>query len=308
MKKTVIIILFILPIFLLVTIAFAGRILSQFQHISVTKVEFIDEFGTPYEYNNPEHVIELQIGEYAQTIVSVKPVEASDKNVEYSSSAPEICEVDANGELYGVSYGRADITVITHDGNKKAVIKVFVKADKVQGITLPQNKISLVVGETFELKPTVELPSAKDKRVTYISDNPAVARVDAKGKITAKGPGTATIIATTVDGEYKASCKVTVEYGELSLFFDFSSADFITQDEDIYNTTQRVIDLKNYIRFNDALIKAEDIRFRIQSGGSRGTLEDGVLTLNIDSFGSINIIAYVENTSYTAEAKFSLQR
>jgi len=46
--------------------------------------------------------------------------------------------------------------------------------------------------------------------VTWTSDNPAVATVDAGGNVTAVAPGTATITVTTVDGGKTATCVVTV--------------------------------------------------------------------------------------------------
>ena len=49
MKKTVIIILALLPIILVISISFAAKILSIYQHISVEKVSFIDEFNVDVE-------------------------------------------------------------------------------------------------------------------------------------------------------------------------------------------------------------------------------------------------------------------
>jgi len=43
----------------------------------------------------------------------------------------------------------------------------------------------------------------------YISNNPKVATVNSKGKVTAKGSGTAVIYVQTINGIWK-TCKVTV--------------------------------------------------------------------------------------------------
>ena len=48
MKKTILLILAVLPIVLLVVIAFAGQILSIYQHIPVERVEFVDRFNSAY--------------------------------------------------------------------------------------------------------------------------------------------------------------------------------------------------------------------------------------------------------------------
>ena len=58
---------------------------------------------------------------------------------------------------------------------------------------------------------SVKPDNAANKSVTWRSDNEAVATVDAEGKVTAVGVGTATITATTVDGsDLSASCAVEV--------------------------------------------------------------------------------------------------
>lgn len=49
-----------------------------------------------------------------------------------------------------------------------------------------------------------------NRSATWKSSNTKVATVTSKGKVTAKGIGTATITVTTKDGAKKTSCKVTV--------------------------------------------------------------------------------------------------
>ena len=51
--------------------------------------------------------------------------------------------------------------------------------------------------------------NATDKTVTWTSDKPAVATVDATGKVTAVAEGEATITAKA--GDKTATCKVTVK-------------------------------------------------------------------------------------------------
>ena len=65
---------------------------------------------------------------------------------------------------------------------------------------------------TLTLKPTVEPADADDRSVTWSSDKPAVAKVDANGKVTALKAGTATITCTARDGSgVKAACRITVK-------------------------------------------------------------------------------------------------
>ena len=70
------------------------------------------------------------------------------------------------------------------------------------------------------LKATVEPENATNKKVTWTSDKETVATVS-NGRIEAKGPGEATITATTEDGGFKATCKVKVTRdGATSLTLD----------------------------------------------------------------------------------------
>lgn len=88
------------------------------------------------------------------------------------------------------------------------------------GVTLNQNSIELIKGDTEKLVANVAPESILDDTVTWTSDNEAVAKVDANGIVTAVGVGSANITATTnaknASGvaEIK-SCAVTVR--ELSV-------------------------------------------------------------------------------------------
>ena len=289
MKKTVILILAILPIVLLITIAFAGRILALYQHIPVEKVEFVDQLNNPYGVND---IFEINVGDEKLTTIRIYPELASDKAVTYSSSNEEVCTVDEKGTLTGISVGSAQITVTTHDGNKTAHLNVLVKADRVVGVNLPFAETTLTVGDGFRLIPNVYLPQAQNKNVTWVSSDTSVATVDANGNVVAKAEGTATITVITVDGGYTDSCIITVVAGTPPLAFDFSSVSWISKTGEVYITTQTEIDLKAFIQFDETLIQANQIQFVIESGGAYGSLDaNNVLTLS--KKGIVRIKAYV---------------
>ena len=80
----------------------------------------------------------------------------------------------------------------------------------LSGITLDKTELVLIVGDAAaQLKATVAPDNATDKTVTWTSDNPAVATIDATGKVTAVAEGEATITAKA--GDKTATCKVTVK-------------------------------------------------------------------------------------------------
>ena len=84
---------------------------------------------------------------------------------------------------------------------------------KVTGITLSAEKITLAPGKQSIVRATIYPEDATNKTVTWQSSDRTVATVAQTGKITAKSIGTAIITATTVDGEFSASCVVSVSDG-----------------------------------------------------------------------------------------------
>jgi len=80
----------------------------------------------------------------------------------------------------------------------------------VTGVSLTPASLSLFTGDTATLTATVQPSNATNQNVTWSSDKPDVATVDAAGKVTAVGAGTATITVTTADGNHTATCTVTV--------------------------------------------------------------------------------------------------
>ena len=81
---------------------------------------------------------------------------------------------------------------------------------KATSVTLSKTTAALTKGKTVTLIATVKPANATNKAVTWTSSNTKVATVDAKGKVTAKSKGTATVTCKTVDGK-TATCKVTVK-------------------------------------------------------------------------------------------------
>jgi beta-glucosidase len=81
---------------------------------------------------------------------------------------------------------------------------------QVTGVSLNPGTMSLPAGATGQLNATVSPSNAANNNVTWLSSNPAVASVDANGKVTAVAAGTATITVTSVDGGKTATCTVTV--------------------------------------------------------------------------------------------------
>jgi uncharacterized protein YjdB len=163
----------------------------------------------------------INIGESASLTATVLPVDASNKAVTWSSSDPSVVKVVASNvagtaiiTAVGDIAGKATITVTTVDGEFSASCVVTVTIP-VSGVTLSPTTLNLVAGETGNLSAALLPVDATNKSVTWSSDNPAVARVTVAHVsdvciVRAINAGTATITVTTEEGNFTATCLVTV--------------------------------------------------------------------------------------------------
>ena len=155
----------------------------------------------------------LTEGETETLTATVKPDNADNRKVAWSSDKTDVATVDGAGKVTAVKAGEAVVTVTTEDGGKTASCKVTVKAKAVNvtEVTLDKTELTLTEGETETLTATVRPDNADNRKVTWSSDKTDVATVDGDGRVTAVKAGVATVTVTTEDGGKTASCKVTVK-------------------------------------------------------------------------------------------------
>lgn len=109
----------------------------------------------------------------------------------------------AYGPLYGFNFVSGTPTIPGGGVEKVAVT----------GVTLDKTTVTVDLSDkdtSFTLTATVAPENASNKKVLWSSDNESVASVTSKGIVTAKEKGTATITATTKDGNFTATCQLTV--------------------------------------------------------------------------------------------------
>ncbi len=91
------------------------------------------------------HVEEVQLNKTKLTLdkgaeetltYTIKPTNADIKDVEWTSSNPNVAKVDENGKVHAVSRGEADIKATSKDGKKVAICKVTVNAQMQDPITI----------------------------------------------------------------------------------------------------------------------------------------------------------------------------
>ena len=152
----------------------------------------------------------LYAGEKATLTATVMPGNATEKSVSWASSDDKVAKVSQKGEVTAVGTGRAQVTATTKDGSKlTAACNVTVSA-RAESLTFDVGKKTIDIGETFMLVPVVK-PEGASPRLTWKSSDPAVAYVDANGRVEGFKTGTADVTATTTDGSnLTATCRVTV--------------------------------------------------------------------------------------------------
>ena len=154
--------------------------------------------------------LSLKVGEEGQLTATIKPANASNKNVSWSSSNTKIATVK-NGKVQGISPGKAVITAVTEDGKHKASSSVTVSDPtvKVKSITLTPKLVTLTVGEQQGLTAVIRPADATNKEVSWFSLNPRAASVE-NGIVKALSPGVSIVKVFTKDGNHYDWSLITV--------------------------------------------------------------------------------------------------
>ena len=150
-------------------------------------------------------------------------------------------KVEFKIENYSDLSGNIGNAITTTTNNSKVTIKAKdteIKAVEVESIKIDSPKTNISLNDTIELKTIIKPENATTKTVTWTSSNTDVAIVE-NGIVTAVGPGTTTITATS--GSKTASIELTIS----SNVVEVSSVKMNTKSETIYiNSNNKTITLK----------------------------------------------------------------
>lgn len=172
-----------------------------------------DDKGTPVNgVTVSPTVLTLTVGDRQSLQATVSPGDADIKGVRWRSDNTAVASV-INGEVTAESPGTAIITVSTEDAGFRAQCAVTVNPViyRVESVSLNKHALDdFKVGSTETLTPSILPANASNQNVSWVSDNPDVATVNAEGQVRAVAPGTAMITVTTEDGGKTDRCTVTV--------------------------------------------------------------------------------------------------
>lgn len=171
----------------------------------ITVVEQITELKiVPEQYK-------LGLGKTYQLKVEIANSTASSKEVEWYSSDDSVVTVDKNGKIRGISLGYATITAVALDGSEAEATCEIRVVTEVTGMTMNYTSLTLIQGNTFQLKAEIRPENATYSTPSWKSDNEEIALVDEDGIVTAISPGTAWVTAEARDSSGKyCKCYVTV--------------------------------------------------------------------------------------------------
>ena len=160
----------------------------------------------------PESVLLSTIGESVVVTVTVfdaNDMEILDADLTWTSEDPTVATVDSEGVITAQMNGETRVSV-TH-GELSAAVTVTVEQNAGQIVVVPESVLLSAIGESIVV--TVSVFDANDLEIldadlTWTSDDPAVATVDAEGVITARMNGETSV--TVSYGDISASVTVTV--------------------------------------------------------------------------------------------------
>ena len=177
--------------------------------------------------------VKMYVGQSYQLIHTIKPSNATNKGVTWSSSNTNVVSV-SNGKIVGKSSGKARITVTTNDGRYSAYTDVTVinrPSSNSSSNSKPSSSSSSgssISSSIDIIKDTIELNKGSEEKLEYKlsqdltdsiiiwkSSNTDVAVVK-NGIVTAISDGEATITATINGKDIKDTCKIIVKKLDLT--------------------------------------------------------------------------------------------
>ncbi len=259
------------------------------------------QYSTTCEVTVLETIIEVEsisisgsstvtVGNTLKLSASIKPNNATHKDVTWKSSDTSILTVDRNGNVKGIKAGTATVTV-TSSNQKTAKKTITVKANSNQNNPAPSPspeptpttkpvtdvKISgdteVYVGESIQLSVEINPDDATNKNVSWKSNNDNIATVE-NGKVTGKSQGEVTITVTTEDGGKMAEHHITVKEKEEEKQED-NAIYYLHLQKMEMSGTGAVSQYKYYVTKNNNRFQEYKVLILNGDGSGKGTYKPG---------------------------------
>lgn len=188
--------------------------------------------------------LKVAVGGKGTLKATLEPSNVTNNSVTWSTADKSVATVSSSGVVKGIKAGKVKITATSGDGTQKAVCTVTVYTP-VTSVSLNKTSMTLKVGASSTVVPTIKPSNATYKTVKWTSSNYDVATVDENGKVTAKGVGYAEITATTTSGSKTAVCKVSVVKAVTGISLDKSTIRIEVGDKLTLKATVKPSDATN---------------------------------------------------------------
>lgn len=159
----------------------------------------------------------LNIGQSLQishALVNLPNAEVLEQNVKWKSSNKKRAVVTDMGMVTGLSIGSVTITCYIPDTSLSASVEFRVTTDGtlITKLKPVDKKLTLFVGESEKVNVLVRPSNASNKKFTYKSTKPKIAKVNARGVVKGVSPGKCRIKIKSTDGSFEsASVKIVVK-------------------------------------------------------------------------------------------------
>ncbi len=190
--------------------------------------------------NQQVYDVTMEAGTFQLTGIST----AAEAELRYQSSDESVIRVDQNGNVTPVGPGTADITVtaLASDSYREASAVITVN------VTRPKQTISVSQSSYTKdrLAKSFFLGAVADSgaEVTYVSLDPAVAKVNSDGRVTLMGPGVTEIIITVPETSVYEAGETRVEVYVNDMDEESFAAKYEKLKNGIENT--KIVSLKTY--------------------------------------------------------------
>lgn len=208
--------------------------------------------------------LSLSVGENYKLSVEVKPDDASNKEILYTTLDSKVATVNQSGLISAKAPGTAYIMISTKDKkfNETCTVKVV---QKPTGFKLSASSLVLDVGGSYTIEPTFTPKTVSDTKVIWTTSDASVAKVDTTGKVTGVSQGQCIITGTTDNG-LSANCHVKVNQQVLSISLDQDEAEIEVGEE-----------LELEVSFNSDDVTNKEVKWKSSKPSVASVSKNGVV-------------------------------
>ncbi len=176
-----------------------------------------------------EKELTMYVGQNHRLSYLVLPSNASKSSVTWTSTNSQVATVDSTGRVTAKGVGTTVIILKTLDGGYSAYCTINVRKIAT-GVKFDVSNLEMQTGEYYYINASLTPKDSTDTSLLWESSDTKVVTVDEHGKVTAKGSGTAIVMARTEAGGM-AYCKITVTQAVAGLIMNFTDKTIYVGDK-----------------------------------------------------------------------------